>query len=102
MPVGQLPLVSVPVLLPGSTLPGSSEIWVENDASGTISIIASPPQIGYFAASPNPVDVGGTTTLLLGLQGGAGPSTITYAGLPSSCPSSDTASLACAPSASGS
>jgi YVTN family beta-propeller protein len=102
IPVGQLPFVAVPVSLPGSVAPGSGEIWVGNEGSGTISIIASAPTVEYFAASPNPVDANSSTRVLLGLVGGAGPSTVSYSGLPSSCPSANALNLSCTPSAPGS
>ena len=101
IPVGQLPLVAVPVLLAGSSAPGSGEIWVGNDASGTVSVLAGPPQITYLAASPNPVDANVATHILLGYLGGAGPSTITYSGLPSSCASVNSTELNCTATSDG-
>jgi DNA-binding beta-propeller fold protein YncE/PKD repeat protein len=94
-PAGQLPIDSLPVQLPGSSAPGSSEIWVSNFISGTISIIASLPRITFLAASPNPVDVGATTSILLGYVGGAGASTISYSGLPAGCASQDSTTINC-------
>jgi DNA-binding beta-propeller fold protein YncE len=99
--VGQLPIDSQPIQLRGSLTAGSSEIWVTNFLSGTISIIASPPQITFFAATPNPVDAGVQSTLLLGLTGGAGPTLLSYAGLPSGCTSANTPSLNCTTAAAG-
>jgi DNA-binding beta-propeller fold protein YncE len=99
--LGQLALTVAPVILPGSSAPGSGEIWAPNDGSGTISIIASPPQITFLSASPNPVDVGVPSQILLGYVGGAGPSQINYTGLPPNCVSSDTPSLNCTPEAKG-
>ncbi|HXW66707.1 MAG TPA: PKD domain-containing protein, partial [Thermoplasmata archaeon] len=101
IPAGQLPLVAVPANLPGGSAPGSGEIWVANDASGTLSVIASPPQISYLAATPNPIDAGTPTTVSLAYIGGAGPSTISYTGLPGSCASANTTSLPCVPSGPG-
>ncbi|MGC2360154.1 MAG: PKD domain-containing protein [Thermoplasmata archaeon] len=98
---GQLPINVLPVELPGSTVPGSGELWVANFISGTVSILASPPQVTYFAATPNPIDVGGTSSLQLGEAGGAGPSQFSYTGLPAGCVSADTAALSCTPVASG-
>jgi DNA-binding beta-propeller fold protein YncE/PKD repeat protein len=99
---GQLPIGILPVELPGSTAPGSGELWVANFISGTVSILASPPEVTYLAATPNPVDVGGTSSILLGLVGGAGPSQISYSGLPVGCTSADTLALSCTPEVSGS
>jgi DNA-binding beta-propeller fold protein YncE/PKD repeat protein len=101
IPVGQAPIDIQPVQLPGSSAPGSSEIWVTNFLSGTVSVIASPPSVAFLAANPNPVDVGVQTTVLLGFTGGAGPSTVSFAGLPSSCDSSNTNALNCTPNAAG-
>ncbi|MGB6443048.1 MAG: PKD domain-containing protein, partial [Thermoplasmata archaeon] len=101
MPLGQLSVDLQPVLLPGSSAPGASEIWVDNYVSGTISIVASPPQVVYLAALPDPVDVGAQSQVLLGLTGGAGPTVVSYSGLPSGCQSADTAVLSCTPTASG-
>jgi len=94
-PAGQLPIDSTPVNFPGSNSQGSSEIWVTNFISGTISIIASPPRITFLAATPNPVDVGASTSVLLGFVGGAGPSTISYSGLPTGCVSQDATTINC-------
>jgi DNA-binding beta-propeller fold protein YncE len=94
-PAGQLPISATPVDFPGNNVPGSSEIWVSNFISGTISIIASPPRITFMAATPNPVDVGATTSILLGVVGGAGPSSIAYTGLPSGCISENSLVLNC-------
>ncbi len=101
VPVGQLPLVAVPVDLPGSMASDSGEIWVPNDASGTLSVIASPPEVTYFFATPNPVDQNVATRFLLSYVGGAGPSVVSYSGLPSSCVSVDALDLNCTPAARG-
>jgi DNA-binding beta-propeller fold protein YncE len=101
IPLGILPFGAVPVILPGSSAAGSGEIWVGNDGSGTISIIASPPEVTFFAASPDPVDVDQATQMLLGYTGGAGRSTVSYSGLPTGCGSADTVSLWCVPTAAG-
>ncbi|MGI0070457.1 MAG: PKD domain-containing protein, partial [Thermoplasmata archaeon] len=100
--VGQLPVDIQPVQLAGGSAPGSSEIWVTNLVSGTVSVIASPPTITYFAASPNPVDLGANTTILVGLDGGAGASQMSFSGLPSGCVSSDATSIRCTPDSGGS
>jgi PKD repeat protein len=101
IPVGKLPLLAVPVQLPGANLSGSGEIWIPNDGSGTVSVIASPPQITFYAATPNPVDVNTPTQLTVGLSGGAGASTVSYTGLPTSCPSQNSLTLECQPNAKG-
>ncbi|HTW77140.1 MAG TPA: PKD domain-containing protein [Thermoplasmata archaeon] len=99
--VGQLPLWAEPVALGGSTVAGSGEIWVTNEISGTVSVIASAPEVTYLTASPDPVDASSTTQILLGLAGGAGPSTVSYSGLPPSCPSADSLVLNCRPGTNG-
>jgi YVTN family beta-propeller protein len=100
--LGQIPLDAEPVILPGSSAPGSGEIWAPNIGSGTVSIIASPPQITFLAASPNPIDAGVPGKILLGYVGGAGPSTVSYSGLPGSCTSWNTLALNCTPDVNGS
>ncbi len=95
--VGQLPLVTLAVALPGATARGSSELWVTNYISGTISVIASLPSVQQFAALPDPVDLGASTTLLLAYSGGAGAASVTYSGLPAGCASADLLALACVP-----
>ncbi|HTW55162.1 MAG TPA: hypothetical protein VMG36_01780, partial [Thermoplasmata archaeon] len=101
IPTGQLSIDLQPVVLPGSTAAGSSEIWVANVLSGTISVIASAPRVTQFSGTPNPVDVGGSALLSLALSGGAGPSDISYAGLPPGCSNANSASVDCAPSSAG-
>jgi PKD repeat protein/DNA-binding beta-propeller fold protein YncE len=101
IPVGKRPLVAVPVELPGAATPGSGEIWIPNDYSGTISVIASPPQVTFYAATPNPVDSNTPTQFSLGVSGGAGASTVSYLGLPTPCQSQNTLTLECQPSAKG-
>ncbi len=101
IPVGQLPLALAAVALPGATAPGSSEIWAANFLSGTVSVIASPPEVTSFSATPDPVDAGSPTNVSLDLTGGAGASTVSYVGLPYGCVSSDATTFACAPAIAG-
>ena len=101
IPVGKRPLVAVPVDIPGASTPGSGEVWIPNDYSGTISVIASPPQVTFYSATPNPVDANAPTQFVLGLSGGAGASTVSYSGLPTPCVSQDSLTLVCTPSARG-
>ncbi|MGI0155592.1 MAG: PKD domain-containing protein, partial [Thermoplasmata archaeon] len=102
IPVGQLPVDLQPVQLPGSAAPGSGEIFVTNLLSGTLSVIASAPAITFLAATPNPVDTGVRSTILLGYTGGAGPSMLSYTGLPAGCASADSTALLCTPTSAGS
>jgi YVTN family beta-propeller protein len=79
----------------------SAMVWVANELSGTISVISSPPQITYFAASPPVIDLGYPTSIILAFEGGAGPSTVAYYGLPVGCFSSDESELNCTPTTAG-
>ena len=101
IPVGQLPIEVEPVPVSGASAPGSAEIWVSNFISGTVSVIASPPSIASFAATPDPVDVGATSQFGLAFTGGAVSTQIQYTGLPPGCASADTDALNCTPDAAG-
>ncbi len=102
MAVGQLPFDPDPVTLAGSTAPAASVVVVANSHSGTLSEIASLPEITFLSASPSTVDANATTHVLLGYVGGTGPVTVAYAGLPPGCLSADVLSLNCTPTANGS
>ena len=101
IPVGELATSATPVSFAGSEAPAYSSIWVTNALSGTVSVIASPPTISFFSASPSSVDLGQTAQLLLGVAGGTGPDSISYSGLPSGCLSANAAELNCTPSETG-
>jgi DNA-binding beta-propeller fold protein YncE len=101
IPVGEQPDAFAVVPSSNATVPGSAMVWVANEMSGTISVIASPPEIEYFAATPDAVDLGYTTTINTTFVGGAGSSRITYFGLPGGCATADTSSLVCTPSSAG-
>jgi YVTN family beta-propeller protein len=101
VPVGEVPDAFGVVTSGNSTAPASAMIWVANELSGTISVLASPPQITYFGASPSPVDVGYPTSVRVTFVGGAGASVISYSGLPPGCLASNQPSLNCTPSAPG-
>jgi YVTN family beta-propeller protein len=100
--VGQLPTAPVAIQLAGSLPPAFGEVWVPNEQSGTVSVIASPPVITYLAASPAVVDVNQTSQILLSYEGGTGPTEITYTGLPTGCVSQDLTTLNCTASETGS
>ncbi len=102
MAVGEMPFDPDPVSLLGSAAPAAGAVVVANTHSGTLSEIASLPQITFFAASPSAVDVNATTHVLLGYVGGTGPVTVAYAGLPPGCLSANVLSLNCTPTANGS
>jgi YVTN family beta-propeller protein len=101
-PVGELPTDPDLIFMNRSQAPAFSVIWVANLQSGTLSVITSPPEVTFFTASPDPVDLDQATQLLLGYLGGSGPDTISYADLPSGCSSANASTLNCTPSISGS
>lgn len=69
-------------------------------ATGTLTVNPL-PAVAMFAATPSTTDVGVATTLAVAPSGGTGPFSFAYAGLPTGCSSSNTASLVCTPTASG-
>lgn len=99
--VGESPVDPVPAVLAGSAPSATSAVWVENSASGTVSEVATAPRIPFFSASPSPVDVGGTSHLLVGYVGGTGPVTVAFTGLPPGCASANSLALNCTPTAAG-
>ena len=101
IPVGEQPDAFAVVPAANSTVPGSATIWVANELSGTVSVIAGPPQIQYFAATPSTIDLGYTTKLNVTFVGGAGDSRITYFGLPPGCESESSTTLSCTPTTTG-
>ncbi len=60
------------------------------------------PTVTSFTASPSPISVGATSYLNVTASGGTPPYTYVYTGLPTGCTTSNTTSLACTPSVSGS
>ncbi len=101
IPVGLQPVAAATVALRGTLTPLSSEIWVANLGSGTLSVIASPPVVTAFGSTPDPVDVGATTQIVVQAEGGAGQTTVIYSGLPPSCATADLLSLSCTPAERG-
>lgn len=99
--VGESPRDLTDVSLAATPSPGSTEIWVANNQSGTVSVISSPPYISYFAANPGIVDVGQRTGVQLHFEGGAGVSSISYSGLPTGCGALQSTQFNCTPTASG-
>ncbi len=102
MAVGEMPFDPDPVTLVGSTAPAAGALIVANTHSGTLSEIATLPQITFLSASPSTVDVNSTTHVLLGYVGGTGPVSVAYSGLPPGCLSADVLSLNCTPAVNGS
>ncbi len=101
IPVGEAPDAFGVVAPAGTSTPGSAMVWVANALSGTVSVIASPPQVTEFSASPSTVDLGYPTSIAVSFVGGAGASSVTYYGLPAGCSSSDETQLSCTPSSAG-
>ena len=101
IPVGELATSVTPVSFAGSAAPAYSSIWVTNALSGTLSLIASPPVISFFSASPSSVDLGQTAQLVLGFAGGTGPDSISYSGLPLGCVTANASDLNCTPTVAG-
>ena len=74
-------------------------------ASTTLNVNAPSqggPSITTFTAKPNPVTLGSSTTLSLGVSGGTAPYVERYQGLPTGCQSQSTEQLTCTPTISGS
>jgi hypothetical protein len=76
---------------------------VGQTVSSTVLLIVAPlvPTIYSFAASPTPIYVNHTTFLNVSAAGGTGAIGYAYSGLPSGCLTSNTKSLTCAPSVTG-
>ena len=77
-----------------------------HSATTTASLIVNPssaggPTISGFTATPSSVSLGSMTTFSVSASGGTGALSHAYAGLPSGCSSSDTASLPCTSTAAG-
>ncbi len=73
-----------------------------SSTSGTLTlVVANDPTITSFSAFPNPITPGQTTYLNVSSTGGTGVFSYNYIGLPAGCTSSNTASLACVPTATG-
>lgn len=66
-----------------------------------VTVSSSPLVITGLKAIPATVRVGQSTTISVLTAGGTAPFTYRYAGLPSGCASSDSASIGCTPSTSG-
>jgi YVTN family beta-propeller protein len=95
--VGELATSPVSFYLPSGQSPAYTVLWVPNVDSGTVSVISSPPQVTYLDASPNTIDLGQSTQILLAYAGGAGPDSISYGGLPAGCASANSPAVECTP-----
>jgi hypothetical protein len=79
----------------GASVEVESNLTVFPVGGGGSALITS------FSASPGTVVQGHSTVVTVTASGGTSPLTFSYPALPPGCPSSDTASLPCTPSASG-
>lgn len=70
-------------------------------SSGPVSVEVYSPLAVSIAASPARLDVGQTTTLSASLQGGTGPYTVNWTGLPPGCTSVNATTLPCSPTRPG-
>lgn len=101
--VSALTLVCTPSATGATTVVLIATDSVRGSATSTMTLtVNARPSIASAAFAPSSVRSGGPTTLTVVAGGGTGALTYTYAGLPSGCSSSNTASLACTPSAAGS
>lgn len=75
-----------------------------NSSQTTVTVVPASggPAVASFAASPATIPIGGTTYLNSTVFGGSPPYTYSYSGLPTGCTSSNTSSLGCTPTVSGS
>ncbi len=101
IPTGFEPSDPLSFVAAGSALPGSGTTLVADTASGTISVIGSPPQILSASFEPSKIDAGSSTNLQVIAVGGAGSSSFSYVGLPSGCVNTSTAIVTCTPTESG-
>jgi hypothetical protein len=77
---------------------------LSNSANATVLLVViseSSPTISNFGFSPNPITLGGNTTVHLTVAGGTGTLAYSYAGLPAGCSSSDKSSFSCTPTVTG-
>jgi hypothetical protein len=101
-------------------LPGTYHVWVNSSSSddlglcsitagtnisvsvpGTCSGAGSGPTISSFTISPNPITLGGSTSLSVTASGGTAPLVYSFGGLPVGCASSNVDPLSCTPTVSG-
>jgi YVTN family beta-propeller protein len=83
-------------------LGGGAFTLVANANSGTVSLIGRSLSLPLFTASPSGIDVGVSTLLSTSVDGGVGPVTLSFTGLPAGCVSASSAALSCVPTSAGS
>ena len=101
IPVGEAP-DAIGVVSAPTVSPDSGEVWVGNALSGTVSVIASEPEVTGFSVQPSVVDSGHPVAFSLTASGGAGGFAVTYSGLPAGCQAENALYLNCEPTQVGS
>ncbi|HYB79533.1 MAG TPA: PKD domain-containing protein, partial [Thermoplasmata archaeon] len=101
VPVGEEPAAIAVVPTEGAGASGLAAIWVANELSGTISVLSTPPEVTYFAATPATIDLGHAISIQVDFTDGTGTVTISYEGLPDGCLSSNAPELNCTPAVAG-
>lgn len=79
----------------------SKGLTAQGSTSLTVSSVAGAPTISSFAATPNPVAEGSTTTMTVVVSGGTAPYSFIFTGLPPGCSSQDSNQLSCKPTSPG-
>jgi YVTN family beta-propeller protein len=74
-----------------------------SEAASIIGPVTPPtlPSIAAFFPSPNPIEVGWSSSLNVTAWGGSGPLSYSFTGLPSGCTSTSVAALVCTPTVAG-
>ena len=85
----------------GVTVTDAAGLFASSSTSLTVTSVSG-MTISSFTAAPASTPVGQSTTFTVTLSGGTSPFTYLYTGLPTGCSSSNTASLVCTPTSSGS
>jgi YVTN family beta-propeller protein len=101
VPTGFEPSSLVAVEGPAESLPDSGIVLAANYVSGTISVVASPPQILSASFDPAKVDENVSTRLVVAAVGGATTSSVAFTGLPSGCSLPVGFTVSCSPTEEG-
>ena len=101
VPTGFEPSSLAAVEGPAGSLPDSGTILAANYESGTISVVASPPQILSASFDPAKVDENVSTRLVVAAVGGATTSSVVFTGLPSGCSPPVGLTVSCSPTEGG-
>ncbi len=101
IPTGFRPDALAVIPAPAGAPADSSVVLSANAGSGTLSVIATAPQVVSATFYPSSVDVNSSTVLTVAITGGAGSSNISYGSLPAGCSSANSLVLACTPAEPG-